>query len=384
MLLLVLVWTSCRGPADHPSEAAPSSIPIATVEPAPPTPEPSSPVVIPMAPEPPAPQASAKATPSNEWFTATTWVPWEKWCRSQGLGKPTLTNRSIPRASELATPSGRLDLSTGSRLASWNGSSFYLGFAPHWQADQIHLHTLDIQKSVIPLVRTNSTPLVKGAVVVIDPGHGGRSPGAKSILDNRYEKEFTLDWALRIAKILTNNGVKVQLTRTNDSELSIIDRIALADLWHADLFISLHFNSAFPINEPVGLETYCLTPFGMPSSFNRDFEDNPELLFPNNAYDAENLQLAMCLHHALLEATGTKDRSVHRSRFLAILRNQIRPAVLIEGGFLSNPREARRIADPGYRQTLSAAVANAVQSLLIPETLETSKMSSPTNATPAL
>jgi hypothetical protein len=103
-----------------------------------------------------------------------------------------------------------------------------------------------------------------------------------------------------------------------------------------------------------------MTPAGMPSSVTRDFEDDSALVFPNNAFDTQNFQYAIRLHRALVSASGTRDRTVQRARFIGVVRHQNRPAVLIEGGYLSNPQEARRIADPRYRQQLSEAVAGCL------------------------
>jgi N-acetylmuramoyl-L-alanine amidase len=128
----------------------------------------------------------------------------------------------------------------------------------------------------------------------------------------------------------------------------------------ADLFLSLHFNSAAPNETEAGLETYCLTPAGMPSTVTRGFVDDAALQFPNNAFDAQNLLLACRVHRALLEVNGHSDRGLRRARFPGVLRGQDRPAILIEAGYLSNRREARLIADPNYRQKLAEAVARAL------------------------
>ena len=98
----------------------------------------------------------------------------------------------------------------------------------------------------------------------------------------------------------------------------------------------------------------------MASSVTRGYADDPALAFPNNAFDAENLQFACWVHRALLQAGGQRDRGVRRARYLGVLRGQNRPAILVEGGYLSNPREARRIADPRYRQKLAEALASAL------------------------
>jgi N-acetylmuramoyl-L-alanine amidase len=151
------------------------------------------------------------------------------------------------------------------------------------------------------------------------------------------------------------------LTRTNDTDVSLPERVALAERAAADLFLSLHFNSGTNSHPRAGLETYCLTPAGLPSNLVRNHEDDPKQTFPNNDFDDENLQWAFRLHRALLERTGAVDHGVRRARFMAVLRGQRRPAVLIEAGYLSNPREARKIATAEYRQQLAEAVAKALE-----------------------
>jgi N-acetylmuramoyl-L-alanine amidase len=73
------------------------------------------------------------------------------------------------------------------------------------------------------------------------------------------------------------------------------------------------------------------------------------------------LQLAVRLHAALLQTTGLEDRGVRRARFIAVLHNQHRPAVLVEGGYLSNPYEAKLIETPEFRQKLAEAIVDALR-----------------------
>ncbi len=195
------------------------------------------------------------------------------------------------------------------------------------------------------------------------PATAAGDSGAKSVLGYGCEKEFTLDWARRLGSLLATNGWQVFLTRTNDTDLSLSNRIAFAEAHKADVFLSLHFNSAAPDEQQAGLETYCLTPTGMPSTVTRGYNDDEALAFPNNAFDAQNLQLALQVHRALLQVNGDHDRGVRRARYLGVLRGQNRPAILVEGGYLSNPREARLIAEPAYRQKLAEAVAEALEKL---------------------
>jgi N-acetylmuramoyl-L-alanine amidase len=237
-----------------------------------------------------------------------------------------------------------------------------LGFAPQMLDNQLCVNAVDLRKTVQPLLNADTIwPAKTNRIVVIDPGHGGEDSGTKSVLGSRYEKEFTLDWARRLATLLTAKGWDVCLTRANDSDLPLSNRVAIAEQRKADLFVSLHFNSAAPDTEQAGLETYCLTPAGMPSSLIRGFDDDLRLVFPNNSFDGQNLQLACGVHRALLRVNGNHDRGVRRARFPAVLRGQQRPAILIEGGYLSNPREARLIAEPSYRQKLAQAVASGIE-----------------------
>lgn len=288
-------------------------------------------------------------------------MPLARWVQSRGLPAPLCLAAAPVESYALRLPTGNLVLHAGSLLARWNGLELHLGFAPQMIGAQLYLHTLDLQKTIQPLLShwpdwTNE----HDPVLVIDPGHGGVDAGTRSAIENRFEKEFTLDWALRLQAVLASNHWQVFLTRSADADLPLSNRVAFAESKKADLFLSLHFNSAGSDLVEGGVETYCLTPSGMPSSLTRGYADETALVFPNNSFDEQNLELAVRLHRAILQVNGHFDRGVRRARFPAVLRGQQRPAVLIEGGYLSNPREARLISDPAYRQKLAEAIARAL------------------------
>ena len=144
-------------------------------------------------------------------------------------------------------------------------------------------------------------------------------------------------------------------------DVPLPERVSFADRVHADLFISLHFNSTFPQTQPSGIETYCLTPAGMPSTLARGYADDERAVFPNNAFDPANMDWAMRIHRSLLSETHAHDDGIKRARFMGVLRYQNRPAVLVEGGFLSNRGEARLIDSAAYREQLAAALAAALK-----------------------
>ena len=285
-----------------------------------------------------------------------------RWALQNGLG----SLRTIPLtpnpAHSVATPHGNLVVQANNLAAYWDRMDVRLGFAPQQIGNQIFLHALDIRKLVETLSHGTAVVTPADRLVVIDPGHGGSNTGTRNVVTGRHEKDYTLDWAKRLTPLLEQSGWRVVLTRTNDITLSLAERVAFAESQQADLFLSLHFNATGDGNQgPAGLETYCLTPTGMPSSLTRGYSDDPRTVFPNNAFDADNLRYAVRLHRALLQVNRQKDRGVRHARFLDVLQGHNRPAVLIEAGYLSNPDEARRVADPAYRQKLAEAVAKALE-----------------------
>jgi N-acetylmuramoyl-L-alanine amidase len=306
----------------------------------------------------PPPAVKPAATPGP----LETWVPLQRWTRNAGFPPPLRSPAPPQLTYTLRSTNGAFVLSVGSQFARWNGIDLRLGFAPQLIDNQIYLHRLDLLKTVQPLLAgANRLNLGAAPVLVIDPGHGGENAGARSALAGHYEKEYTLDWAWRLRNLMLAKGWQVYLTRSNDTDLALSNRVAFAADRKAALFVSLHFNSAGEDGVESGLETYCLTPVGMPSSLTRGFADEIFQTFPNNTYDTQNLLLALAVHRSLLEVNGRQDRGVRRARFPGVLRGQERPSILIEGGYISNPREARLIADAAYRQRLAEGVARGLE-----------------------
>jgi N-acetylmuramoyl-L-alanine amidase len=315
---------------------------------------------------PPAPVATVNSPPRVVHQTApaepvTTWTALNRWATQQKIDMPQFLSNTPVTTCAISSPNGVMVLATGSHEANWNGVELLLGFAPELIDGEIFVHRLDLQKNLEPLLCAPPLKFSTNRVIVIDPGHGGSNVGTHSVLDGRFEKEFTLDWAKRLKPMLETNGWKVFLTRTSDTFLTNSDRVVFADLHNADLFISLHFNSGAPDEKPHGLATYCLTPMGMPSTLTRDYADPWMEHLPNNNFDAQNLKLAIQIQSTLLRATDMVDRGVQRARFMEVLRGQNRAAILIEAGYLSNPHEAKRIEDSEFRQKLAEAVADTLK-----------------------
>lgn len=298
----------------------------------------------------------------------TGWLSLQDWCAQNKLAPPRIELAQGITNIVIRSDNGIFDFEFPRRNARWNGILLGVGFAPVFTNRQIFVNAIDVNKVVQPLVLTNTLLRKKGGVLVIDAGHGGANEGASSRDKKLREKDLTLDWARRLEKLLAGSDWKVFMTRTSDADVSLTNRVAFADDKSADLFISLHFNSFSKATE-AGLESYCITPVGMSSHVTREFTDDINVSLPNNEFDVENFLLAYDLHRAMLRKTGRKDRGVRRARFMTVLKDQRRPAVLLEGGYLSNPEEAKLIATPEYRQKLAEAVAEA---LGVPQTTLTS------------
>jgi N-acetylmuramoyl-L-alanine amidase len=288
------------------------------------------------------------------------WIPLETWGQYNGISNMTQHGPNQTAAFDLQTSNGVMSLKIGGKVARCNGLECWLAYAPQMIKGRPYIYSLDAQKNLQPFVAPAAYQFTTNRTIVLDPGHGGKDSGAKDINRSNFEKEYTLDWAIRVARLLATNGWRVVMTRTTDIDVSLGERVAMANRAKGDLFLSLHFNSGTPNRELTGVETYCVTPTGMPSSLVRTYEDDKKQIFPNNAFDEQNYQIGYRLHRELVQSLGAIDRGLRRARFMTVLRGQHRPAVLIEGGYLSNPAEARKIATTDYREKLAEAVARAL------------------------
>jgi len=283
------------------------------------------------------------------------WMPLDFWARSQGLGTVSAVSSN---QFHLSTHWGVFGFAERALYAVFNGWRFHLGYPLRITNGIPYLNQLDAEKNLRPLITSYERVPRGNGVICIDAGHGGKHTGTKSALGAYYEKTYALDWALRLKPLLEQRGWRVVLTRDQDVTMSLPDRIKIADRAKADLFISLHFNAAGA--GASGLETYCTTPRGMPSTLTRGYSDPMRATMPNNPFDERNLHLAARVHSTLLRHVGMNDRGVRRARFMTVIAQQKRPAILIEGGYLSDPTEARKIGTGKYRQQLAEAVAMAL------------------------
>ncbi|HWN93631.1 MAG TPA: N-acetylmuramoyl-L-alanine amidase, partial [Methylomirabilota bacterium] len=195
--------------------------------------------------------------------------------------------------------------------------------------------------------------------ICIDPGHGGKEPGY--LVGREQEKKYTLLLAQELGEQLRRAGYTVSFTRTGDTTVDLPVRPDIARRRRADLLISLHFNSAGYTSSAIGgVEVYCMTP-QRASSTNARGEGANSGAYPGNLNNAKNMLLAYHVQKAVRQSTGLEDRGVKRARF-AVLRAAQMPAVLIEGGFMSNPTEARKIYSAAWRKQMAQGIAEGIAS----------------------
>ena len=167
---------------------------------------------------------------------------------------------------------------------------------------------------------------------------------------------------LRLKKLLERRGYQVILTRSDDTKLApaqrtdLEERDAVANRAKADLFLSVHFNSA--LATVTGTETYVMTPqFQASSGGARDAA--VDKAFPGNRQDFANIVLGYHLHRSLLAGLNSADRGFKRSRYM-VLEFPDCPAALVEAAYLSNNTDASRLATPEFRQKVAQALADGI------------------------
>jgi N-acetylmuramoyl-L-alanine amidase len=259
------------------------------------------------------------------------------------------------------TPAGTLHVTVDSRKVMLKGLHVWVSAPVVLRGNSIYVAVADFTGTIHPLLFPPRFPATTRPLktIVLDAGHGGKDPGNQE--GKRQEKQYTLLLAKDVRDLLAKAGYKVQLTRSSDSYLSPEERPGLAKKRGADLFVSLHFNSAdgaggASVN---GCEVYCLTPANAYSTNDRG-EQGHKGAQAGNRNDTKNLLLAYQLQRAIAEKTGAEDRGVKRARF-AVLKFAEMPAVLIEAAFMTNAGDAKKIYDATLRRTLAQSIVDGIK-----------------------
>ncbi len=202
----------------------------------------------------------------------------------------------------------------------------------------------------------NAADTIDGPIklVVIDAGHGGQDSGA--VRDGVEEKNLTLDVARRLDQLLRANGLSTMLTRSTDQYLSLASRANAANGQRDCVFVSIHFDEGTRA-AATGVNTYyAMRQRGkwpqLPSwlAFVQPVSSQPAF---------ESQSLAGFVQQALVARTRAVDRGTRSEQFY-VIANVTHPAVLVEGGFLTNDDDMKKLRADEYRQQLAAAIAEGI------------------------
>ena len=237
-------------------------------------------------------------------------------------------------------------------------------------------------KSTVPI--TDPEPLVPKSLtrefgltartIVIDPGHGGKDPGAHGS-NNLQEKGIVLNISQKLRELLTTKGYTVLMTRDTDRFIPLKERTAFATQHKADLFLSIHANGS-ENPKANGIETYYLDV----TSTDKASEKIAARENINSGYSIQELEtllegliresksedskrLARHMQQALVQTTGAIDRGVKHARFVVLIGTKV-PAILIETGFVSNPVEGQKLTTTAYQYKIATAIAQGVDRFL--------------------
>jgi len=256
----------------------------------------------------------------------------------------------------LQSKTHRIEARVGSQALLINHLKFILSYPIIERNGEVLLSRIDLTKLIEPVLRPGR---IQGnrilTTVILDAGHGGHDSGAKSSFG--LEKDFALDTALRTRELLQRAGFQVVMTRTSDRFIPLHDRARFANRFQNAIFVSIHYNAGKTTS--TGIETYTLAPQFVPSTSADGPSVSDKQRMPGNINDTENMALATAMHSAMIKRSRLPDRGIKRARFVVIRETTI-PAVLLECGFLSNPREARMISAPAYRQQMAVAITRGI------------------------
>ena len=189
-------------------------------------------------------------------------------------------------------------------------------------------------------------------VVFLDPGHGGRDPGA--VYNGLREKDLNMSIYRKLRSELEKLGYTVLTSRDSDVYVDYVtERSEMVNKTDADVFISIHFNATgVPGANRSGVETYIYEPDDdIKPRINQVAHDNPVRL-------SESKRLADNIHNSVVSVAGANDRGVHGSNY-AVLRETVKPAVLIELGYMDSP-EYKKISDDKYQNKLVEGIVTGL------------------------
>lgn len=308
----------------------------------------------------PTPAAKASPTPNNDWQVIKVgprdYLSVDNIAKFYGLiGNVDSTGKTVV----LNNGRNMLQVTLDSREAIVNGTRNWFCFPVIAHDNKFLVSRIDLAKTIEPQLRpTMIQRSGKIQTVVLDPGHGGFDKGAASAFGN--EKNYALEIARLLRPMLQAKGFKVVMTRENDVFIPLEVRARIANATRDSIFVSIHFNATGSNPNATGFEIFSLTPRGAPSTN----DDSLALHFVNmqagSPMEAQSFELSAAVYHSMLGHLEEFDRGIKRARF-AVLRHTQIPSILVEGGFLSEAGDSKRIADPAWRKQYAEALCTGIE-----------------------
>lgn len=307
------------------------------------------------------PTATPSPTPNKDWQVIKVgprdYLSVDNVAKFYGLiGNVDSTGRSVV----LNNGRNMLQVTIDSREAIVNGIRNWLCFPVIAHDNKFLVSRIDLAKTIEPQLRPHMIQRSgKIQTIVLDPGHGGFDKGAASTFGN--EKTYALDVARQVRPMLQAKGFKVVMTRETDVFIPLEVRARIANQTKDSIFVSIHFNATGSNPAATGFEIFSLTPRGAPSTNDESLALHFVNMQAGSPMEAQSFELAAVVYHSMCgHFLQEFDRGIKRARF-AVLRHTKIPAILVEGGFLSETGDAKRIADPAWRKQLAESISIGIE-----------------------
>jgi len=267
-----------------------------------------------------------------------------------------------------------IKLILNSVVGSINGKTVYFNSPPLYSKGIIRLPE-ELERIVSLQENIAFKPSYKVKTIVVDPGHGGKDPGAISV-SGMKEKDLNLKVAKLLKDDLVMKGFRVVLTRDKDIFLSLRERVEISRKVNADLFVSIHANSN-RTRSVSGVEFYCLSPSKFDSQKCAESIVKEENLWFSKQLSSDEQailwDMLLTKNHALSVEFGNRLYStfknlgfkpkVPKSASFYVLKCAYVPSVLIEIGYLSNIYDEKSLRRQSYQKQISEAITLGVVSL---------------------
>lgn len=248
------------------------------------------------------------------------------------------------------------------------------------KAPVVNPRTIEDEPAPVVPRQVNNAKTDRKVVVTLDPGHGGVDPGGCGKVLKLCEKNIVLDVAQMVREHLQDEGIKVVLTRDDDRFIPLAERVKIAQRAQSDLFVSFHADIHPTKREVIGATTYVVSDKASDKEAQRlaDKENDGDILagiaIDRESREVQNILISLVqretrnnssyLAQSILSEMG-KVTQVRKAEPLfagfRVLKAPDVPSVLIEMGYLSNPKEERQLASKSFRKKLAARIAAGIK-----------------------